>query len=77
MKPSVHAIIGLLFLVVLLQGVANLWMTANHDAQLKAQTEVLNGQLKAQTEVHNAQLAAQAESFNAQLLAQAAESQKK
>ena len=77
MKPSIHTIIGLLFLVVLLQGVANLWMTANHNAQLKAQTEVFNGQLKAQTEVHNAQLVAQAESFNAQLLAQAAESQKK
>ena len=77
MKPNIHTIIGLLFLVVLLQGVANLWMTASHNAQLKAQTEVFNGQLKAQTEVHNAQLVAQAESFNAQLLAQAAESQKK
>jgi hypothetical protein len=77
MKPSIHTIICLLFLVVLLQGVANLWMTANHNAQLKAQTEVFNGQLKAQTEVHNTQLLAQAESFNAQLLARAAESQKK
>jgi hypothetical protein len=77
MKPSIHTVIGLLFLVVLLQGVANLWMTANHNAQIKAQTEVFNGQLKAQTEVHNTQLVAQAESFNAQLLAQAAESQKK
>ena len=38
MKPNIHTIIGLLFLVVLLQGVANLWMTANHNAQLKAQT---------------------------------------
>lgn len=77
MKLSIHTLIGLLFLVVLLQGVANFWMTANHNAQLKPQTEVFNGQLKAQTEVHNAQLVAQAESFNVQLLAQAAESQKK
>ena len=77
MKPSIPTLIGLLFLVVLLQGVSTLWMTANHNAQLKAQTEIFNAQLKAQTEVQNAQLVALAERFNAQLLAQAAEFQKK
>ncbi len=48
MKPSIHTVIGLLFLVVLLQGVANLWMTASHNAQLVAQAESFNAQLLAQ-----------------------------
>ena len=78
MKPSIHTLvtIGLLVLVAL-QGVWTLSMTANHNAQLKAQTEVFNTQLKAQTEVHNAQLVAQTERHIAQLVAQAAEFQKK
>ena len=77
MKASIPTLIGLLFLVSLLQGVSTLWMTAKHNEQLKAQAEVFNAQLKAQTEVQNAQLLALTERFNAQLLAQAAEFQKK
>lgn len=75
MKPHI-AIIGLI-LVVVLQSVANLWMTAHHNAQLKAQAETFNAQLKAFTEVHNAQLMEQNERFKAQLVAQAAEYQKR
>jgi hypothetical protein len=75
MKPRIQ-IIGLV-VVVVLQGVANLWMTSSHNAQLKARAETFNAQLKAFTEVHNTQLMEQAERYNAQLLAQAAEYQKK
>ena len=77
MKPSIPTLIGLLFLVSLLQGVSTLWMTAKHNEQLKAQAEVFNAQLKAQTEVQNAQIVALTERFNAQLVAQAAELHKK
>ena len=66
-----------LFALVALQAIMTLWMTANHNAQLKAQTEVCNAQLKAQTETLNAELLAQTERHNAQLMAQAAEIQRK
>jgi ABC-type phosphate transport system auxiliary subunit len=89
MKPSIPTLVTLgLLVVVALQGISTLWMTAHHNVQLKAQAEVFNSQLKAQTEVHNAQLVAQseahiaqlkaqAERHNAQLMAQAAQSLKK
>lgn len=84
--PTLVAI-GLLVLVAL-QCVSTISMTATHNGQLKAQTEVFNAQLVAMTETHNAQLKAQTEvynaqlvtltdRYNAQLLAQAAEFQKK
>ncbi len=88
MKPSIPTLVVIgLFVVVALQGISTLSMTATHNAQLKAQTEVFNAQLialtethnaqlKAQAEVHNAQSVAQTERHNAQLLAQAAEFQK-
>lgn len=78
MKRNIPALVtrGLLVLVAL-QAISTLWLTARHNAQLKAQAEVFNAQLKAQTEVHNAQLMAQTERLNAQLLAQAAEFQKR
>jgi ABC-type phosphate transport system auxiliary subunit len=69
-------IIGLVAVVVV-QGLGNLWMTANHNAQLKASTEAHNAQLMAQAEVHNAQLLEQNERFKTQLVAQAAAYQKK
>jgi hypothetical protein len=63
-------VIGLLVLVVL-QVVWTLWMTANFNAQLKASTEAHNSQLMALTEAHNAQLFELTERLNAQLMAQA------
>ncbi len=64
MKPRIPTLVTIgLFVIVALQGVWTLSMTANHNAQLKAQAEVFNAQLKAQTEVHNTQLVAQAAEF--------------
>ena len=63
--------------VVALQGAANLWMTATHNAQLMAQAEDFNAQLMALTERHNQQLQALTETHNAQLQAQAAALPKK
>jgi hypothetical protein len=77
MKPSIPSLVPFFVALVALQGASTLWMTATHNAQLKAQAEVFNAQLKAQTEVHNAQLLALTERLNAQLLSQAAEFQKK
>jgi hypothetical protein len=68
-------IIGLV-VVVVVQGLGNLWTTANHNAQVKASTEAHNAQLMAQAKVHNAQLLEFTERFNSQLSAQAAASQK-
>lgn len=68
-------IIGLL-VVVVLQGLSTVWMTASFNAQLNASTEAHNAQLWAQTEAHNAQMSQLTESLNAQLWAQAAEFQK-
>jgi hypothetical protein len=63
-------VIGLLVLVVL-QVVWTLWMTANFNAQLKASTEAHNAQLMAQAEAHKAQLFELTERLNAQLMAHA------
>jgi len=77
MKPSNPRplIIGLL-IVVVLQGIWTVWMTANFNAQLEASTEAHNAQLWAQTEAHNAQMSQLTERLNAQLWVQAAEFQK-
>ena len=70
MKPGLAKLVVIgLCMVVALQAVWTLVMTASHNAQLKAQAETFNAQLKAHTEVHNAQLKAQTEAHNAQLLA--------
>jgi hypothetical protein len=69
-------IIGLVVIVVL-QAVFNLWMTAHQNARLTASTKAHNAQLVEFTERFNAQLAEQNERFKAQLSAQAAELQKK
>lgn len=63
-------VIGLLVLVVL-QVVWSLWMTANFNAQLKASTEAHNAQLMAQAETNNAQLLELTERLNAQLMGHA------
>ena len=63
-------VIGLLVLVVL-QVVWSLWMTANFNAQLKASTEAHNAQLMAQAEAHNAQLYELTERLNARLMGRA------
>lgn len=63
-------VIGLLVLVVL-QVVWSLWMTANFNAQLKASTEAHNAQLMAQAEAHNAQLYELTERLNARIMGRA------
>jgi ABC-type phosphate transport system auxiliary subunit len=59
MKSSIQqlmpVVIGL-FIVVVLQGLSTVWLTAKFNAQLKASTEAHNAQLTAQAEAHNAQL---------------------
>ena len=58
MKPSIRSLVPFFVALVALQGASALWMTATHNAQLKAQAEVFNAQLKAAAELHNAQLLA-------------------
>jgi hypothetical protein len=76
MKPSIPSLVAFFVALVALQGASTLWMTATHNAQLKAQAEVFNAQLKAAAELHNAQLLAY-EKLNSQMWSQAAEFQKK
>ena len=76
MKPSIRSLVPFFVALVALQGASAVWMTATHNAQLKAQAEVFNAQLKAAAELHNAQLLAY-EKLNSQMWPQAAEFQKK
>ena len=70
MKQRIQ-IIGLV-VIVGLQVVFNLWMTAHQNARLTASTKAHNAQLMEFTKRFNAQLVAQAERCDARLLAQAA-----
>jgi len=74
MKPSIRSLVPFFVALVALQGASALWMTATHNAQLKAQAEVFNAQLKAAAELHNAQLLAY-EKLNSQMWSQAADFQ--
>jgi hypothetical protein len=68
---------ALLFLIPLAFLVVSLFtMTAEHNAQLRAQAEAHNSQLMEMTALHNLQLKKLTEEHNAQLAAQAAEFQK-